>query len=130
VCHFTPDPINRLDQGNAAPPVPAVADGRGIALDRVDEIFEQRLAAEVAHYGGRRTLILIRRGSLAKPGRWIPQVGRQDAILVENDGALRSSQFHTPRISRICGGGGLKETERAVRKLQDRECRVLRFNLM
>ena len=32
--------INRLNQGKAAPPVAAVADGRGIPFNRVDEIFD------------------------------------------------------------------------------------------
>ena len=85
------------------------------------------MPTNVVDHSRQCALIVIRRGRAAD-GLGIPEVGRQDAILLENHGALGAGDLHASRISRVGGSRRLDNAQGAAGKLKNSDRGVFRFN--
>ena len=65
-----------------------------------------------------------------EPFRRIEQVDGQNAIMLKNDSSLRAGNLHPPGVSGISRRAGLQHAERAVRKLEESNRSIFRFNRM
>ena len=102
---MTGDPIDFLDQGDAAASFVAVAGRRGVLLDGAKEIFEDGLvAADVADDRGGGALVLVARRICKKAGGGIAKVGGDDAVVFQDHRAVRPGDFDAAWIARVSRG--------------------------
>src|ERR1700757_1203710 len=111
--------VDGFDEGDAAAAFEAVAGRRAILADGLEEIFENSLmAAEVSHSGGRGAFVFVERGVLGGSAS-VAEMGGDDAVVLEDDGAFGAGDFDAARVARIRGGGGMENAEGAAGKFQD-----------
>ena len=94
--------IDCFDYSYAPAALAAVAGGCAVLLDSLDKVFEHGLvSANLADSGGGSALVLAPGGMIDKTRLTVAEVGRNDAIVFENNCAQRSGNFQPSRITGI-----------------------------
>ena len=109
----------------------AVAGGCAVLPDSLNKVFEHGLvSANLADSGGGSALVLAPGGMIDKARLTVAEVGRNDAIVFENNCAQRSGNFQPSRITGINSRGRLKSVDSTNRKLEDYYSGVFGFDGM
>src|SRR5688500_7509154 len=93
--------VDRLDQLDAAPSLAPIGGRNRILADRADEVLEYALVgARVGHHRGRD--VLERDGRTGRDGGGrvgVPQVGPDNVVPFDDDGAFAAGDFDPPRVA-------------------------------
>src|SRR3954469_4475014 len=99
--------VDGFDQGDAAAALGAITDGGAIFADGGKEILEDGLvAANVGDGGGRGAEVGVGGCTQVEVGRGSTEVGGDDGVMLENDGAFGAGDFEAAGVAGISGGGG------------------------
>src|SRR6266403_3435200 len=122
--------VDGLDEGNAAAAFEAIAGRRAILLDGLEEIFEDGLvAAKIADGGGGGAEVFVE-GSGFDGGWSVTEIGGDDAVVLEDDGAFGAGNFDAARIAGIGGGSGVENAQGAAREFENGGGGVFGFDLV
>src|SRR5258708_33009346 len=98
--------VDGFDEGETAAALEAVAGGGAIVLDGLEKILEDGLmAAEIADGGGGGALVLVERGGFVAGGWGASEIGCEDAVVLEDDGAFGAGDLNAAGVAGIGGGG-------------------------
>src|SRR6266478_6682791 len=123
--------VDGFDEGEAAAAFVTVADGLRVVGDGVEEIFEDGFVAADVGYGcGRGALVGVAGNDGSEVRGRIAEVGRDDAVVLEDYGAFSASDFEAARVARIGGGGGEERADRAAGEFEGGDGGVFGFDLM
>ena len=123
--------VHCFDQLDTATAIGAVADRRPSGLDRLHEVPDDPLMrARVRDLRRRRAGVGVARPrrNHARPAR--PQVGADDAVVLDHNRAFRTGHFDPPAESRKDRRRRLHRAERAARELERRHRRVFDLDPM
>src|SRR5260370_16475547 len=107
--------VEGFDEGEADATFVDVRGGGVVVLDGLEKIFEDCLvAAEVADGGGGGALVFVEGGGFDERGWGVSEVGFDDAVVLENDGAFGAGNFDAARVAGIGGGSSVGDGEGAA----------------
>lgn len=110
--------VDSLNESDAAAAFEAVAGGNAILLDGLQKIFKDGLVAAEVSDGCRRGALVFVEGSRFC-GSASAEIGGDDAVMFEDDGAFGAGDFDAARIAGVGGRGGVENSERAAGKFED-----------
>src|SRR6202790_4041957 len=94
--------VDGFYKSQATSALATVTDGLGVIRDGVQEIFKDSfVTADIGDRGGGGALVGVARRVARKVRRRIAQIGGDNAIMLENYGALRSSDFEAARVAGV-----------------------------
>ena len=119
--------VDGFDEGDATAALEPVARRGAILTDGLEKIFEDGLVAtEIADDGGGGALIFVEWGGFS--GGWRgAEIGGDDAVVLEDDGAFGAGNFNAAGVAGVGGGGGVENAQGAAGRSEERrvgkECR-------
>jgi len=88
------------------------------------------MAAEIADGGGRGALIFVERGGFDRGGCGVLEIGGDDAVVFEDDGAFGAGNFDASGKAGIGGGGGVEYSKCATGEFEDGGSGVFGFDFV
>src|SRR5580692_738136 len=123
--------VDGFDQSNTAPALYTVRSTGPFILNGRKKILENGLvAADIADGSRRRALVFIRWVGFSGVGWSVSEIGRDNAIVFENNRAFRPGNLHTAWVARVRGSGGVKNTQGSAGKLERRHGRIFGLDFM
>jgi hypothetical protein len=97
----------------------------------MEKIFEDVLVATgIADGGGGGALVFFEVCGFGGGGWGVSEIGGEDAVVLENYGALGAGDFDAARVAGIGGGGGVENAQRAAGEFEDGCGGVFGFDFM